>query len=93
MKANWLDKIIIFIFPRWGLKRIAVRANLKRFSGPDVSPTPQSNRRNNWLTLSRNKKEDQDPEDKIYGPHKSAAKENLEAALGFSCREDKKWII
>jgi hypothetical protein len=92
-KINCLDKIILFVFPRWGLKRVAIRANFKKFSGPGVSPTPQRNQRNSWFMLSRHKKDYRDPGDKIFGLHKSTAKKNLEEALGFSCKEDKKWII
>jgi len=93
MKANWLDKIIIFIFPRWGLKRSAIRANLEKFSRPGgvSQQQPQSNR-DNWLTLSRHKKEDQDPDDKILNRRKPTTMKNFEVALGLSCKENKKWI-
>jgi len=88
---NWLDKIIYFISPRWGLKRIIIRGQLQKHRGSPAGVLPQTSMvADNWLKLSRHK---DDKKNILSGSQKPGDRENFITTLGFSCEasEKKKW--
>jgi len=92
MKINRLDKIIFFIFPRWGLKRIIIREQLQKPQG-SAAGLPQAPRSTEkWLKLSRHK---DDKKNILSGFQKPGDRENFQTTLGLNCEAEakKKWIM